>query len=126
VTTQHNLPLRLSSFVGRERELHEVRAALRHTRLLTLAGTGGCGKTRLAIELAEVLLAAYPGGVHLVELAPLATPTPCRVRSPRPSACNRPRCRPDGGAVPARVRTAATDADRPGQLRATSSMPPRH
>jgi predicted ATPase/DNA-binding SARP family transcriptional activator len=73
VTTPHNLPLRLSSFVGRERELHEAQAALRHTRLLTLTGTGGCGKTRLAVEIAEVLLADYPGGVHLVELAPLAT-----------------------------------------------------
>jgi predicted ATPase/DNA-binding SARP family transcriptional activator len=73
VTTPHNLPLRLSSFVGRERELHEVRAMLRHTRLLTLTGTGGSGKTRLAIELGELLLGHYPGGVHLVELAPLAT-----------------------------------------------------
>jgi predicted ATPase/DNA-binding SARP family transcriptional activator len=73
VTTPHNLPLRLSSFVGRERELHEVRAVLRHTRLLTLTGTGGSGKTRLAIELGELLLADYPGGIYLVELAPLAT-----------------------------------------------------
>ncbi|HEY3713015.1 MAG TPA: tetratricopeptide repeat protein [Jatrophihabitantaceae bacterium] len=73
VATPHNLPLRLSSFVGRERELHEAQAALRHTRLLTLTGTGGCGKTRLSIELGELMLAAYPGGVYLVELAPLAT-----------------------------------------------------
>jgi predicted ATPase/predicted Zn-dependent protease len=73
VTTPHNLPLRLSSFVGRERQLHEVRTTLRHTRSLTLTGTGGSGKTRLAIELGERLLETYPGGVHLVELAPLAT-----------------------------------------------------
>ena len=73
VTTPHNLPLRLSSFVGRERELADVQALLRHTRLLTLTGTGGSGKTRLAIELAEALLEQYPGGVHLVELAPLST-----------------------------------------------------
>jgi predicted ATPase/DNA-binding SARP family transcriptional activator len=73
VTTPHNLPLRLSSFVGRDRELQEARAALRHTRLLTLTGTGGCGKTRLGIELGDLLLEQYPGGVHLVELAPLAT-----------------------------------------------------
>jgi predicted ATPase/DNA-binding SARP family transcriptional activator len=73
VTTPHNLPLRLSSFIGRERELTDVQATLRHARLLTLTGTGGCGKTRLAIELAEVLLDDYPGGVHLVELASLST-----------------------------------------------------
>ena len=73
VTTPHNLPLRLSSFIGRERELTDVQAMLRHTRLLTLTGTGGSGKTRLAIELAEALLEQYPGGVHLVELAPLST-----------------------------------------------------
>ncbi len=70
--TPHNLPLRLSSFIGRERELREACAALRHTRLLTLTGTGGCGKTRLSIELAELLLGSYPGGVYLVELAPLS------------------------------------------------------
>jgi predicted ATPase/DNA-binding SARP family transcriptional activator len=73
VTTPHNLPLRLSSFIGRERELTDVQALLRHARLLTLTGTGGSGKTRLAIELAEALLEQYPGGVHLVELAPLST-----------------------------------------------------
>jgi DNA-binding SARP family transcriptional activator len=71
-SARHNLPAALSSFVGREREIPEVRRALSMTRLLTLTGTGGCGKTRLALEVARDLVGAYPGGVWLVELAPLS------------------------------------------------------
>ena len=48
-----NLPLRLTSFVGRDAELTEVKRLLGTTRLLTLTGAGGCGKTRLALEIAE-------------------------------------------------------------------------
>ena len=70
--TPHNLPLRLSSFVGRGRELREAGATLKHSRLLTLTGTGGCGKSRLGVELAELQLETFPGGVYLVELAPLS------------------------------------------------------
>jgi predicted ATPase/DNA-binding transcriptional regulator YiaG len=69
-----NLPASLSSFIGRERELAAVRRALAGTRLLTLTGAGGCGKTRLALAVAEELLWAYPNGVWLVELAGLAEP----------------------------------------------------
>src|SRR5437870_5422467 len=68
---QHNLPLQLSSFVGREREIAEVRRLLGGARLLTLTGAGGCGKTRLALRVAADAPAAYPHGVWLVELAPL-------------------------------------------------------
>jgi predicted ATPase/class 3 adenylate cyclase len=69
-----NLPLQVTSFVGREREIGEVRQRLATTRLLTLTGSGGCGKTRLALQVAADLLDAYPDGVWLVELAPLAEP----------------------------------------------------
>jgi predicted ATPase/DNA-binding SARP family transcriptional activator len=71
---QHNLPLALTSFIGREREIAEVQRLLATTRLLTLAGPGGCGKTRLAIETAAAVLSSYPDGVWLVELAALADP----------------------------------------------------
>ena len=77
-TTQaprHNLPTLLSSFIGRERELTEIRDRLAATRLLTLTGPGGVGKTRLAIEAAQTLTSDYPHGVWLVELAALADPT---------------------------------------------------
>lgn len=72
--TPDNLPASLTSFVGREREMLEVKRALSMTRLLTLAGAGGAGKTRLAVEVARDLAGAYPGGVWLVELALHADP----------------------------------------------------
>jgi predicted ATPase len=67
-----SLPADASSFVGRGRELAELKSLLRGTRLLTLAGTGGVGKTRLALELARAAEPSYAGGVALVELAALA------------------------------------------------------
>jgi predicted ATPase len=63
------LPADASSFIGRGRQLAELRALLRGTRLLTLAGTGGAGKTRLALELAR-----GEGGAALVELGALSDP----------------------------------------------------
>jgi predicted ATPase len=71
----NNLPLELSSFVGREKELAEVKRLLADTRLLTLTGSGGCGKTRLALAAATDLLEEFEEGVWLVELAPLADPS---------------------------------------------------
>jgi predicted ATPase len=68
------LPADASSFVGRGRELGELRALLGHTRLLTLTGTGGAGKTRLALELARGAVASYEGGAALAELAAVADP----------------------------------------------------
>jgi non-specific serine/threonine protein kinase len=68
----HNLPPQRTSFVGREKELTECAELLREARLLTLTGIGGCGKTRLALKLAEHLLARYPDGVWFVDLAPLS------------------------------------------------------
>jgi len=58
--------------VGREREREEVKRELAITRLLTLTGAGGSGKTRLALEVARDLIEAYPDGAWLVELAPLS------------------------------------------------------
>ncbi|HVE91468.1 MAG TPA: tetratricopeptide repeat protein [Actinomycetota bacterium] len=66
----NNLPLQLTTFVGREAEVTEVKRSLGSTRLLTLAGAGGLGKTRLALEVAGRVLARYAGGVWLAELAP--------------------------------------------------------
>jgi len=68
----HNLPVDLTRFVGREPELAEVQRQLASTRLLTLAGPGGVGKTRLALKLAEEVVDQYRDGVWLVELASLA------------------------------------------------------
>jgi non-specific serine/threonine protein kinase len=68
----NNLPVALSSFIGREHEVAEIQARLAAHRLLTLTGPGGCGKTRLAIRAANDLAAGFADGVWLVELAPLA------------------------------------------------------
>lgn len=65
------LPRQLTSFIGRERELAEVATLLRNSRLLTLTGAGGCGKTRLALELAGQRLEDFSDGVWPVELAAL-------------------------------------------------------
>jgi predicted ATPase/class 3 adenylate cyclase/DNA-binding CsgD family transcriptional regulator len=67
----NNLPDQLTSFVGRERELADVREALADSRLLTLTGAGGCGKTRLGLQVAADLLDRFPDGVWWTELAPL-------------------------------------------------------
>jgi len=68
----NNLPIALSSFVGRGREIVEVKRLFSTTRLLTLTGPGGCGKTRLALRVAGELLAEYENGAWLMEFAPLA------------------------------------------------------
>jgi predicted ATPase len=65
------LPADASSFIGRAQELTELRSLLRRTRLLTLSGTGGAGKTRLALELARGAESSYEAGAALVELAAL-------------------------------------------------------
>ena len=70
--TKHNLPAPRSSFVGREQELIEIKRTLAMTRLLTLTGVGGSGKTRFALEVARDLVGTYPDGVWVVELAPLS------------------------------------------------------
>jgi predicted ATPase/class 3 adenylate cyclase len=71
---RHNLPAQASNFVGRKVELANLRNLLGGSRMVTLTGTGGSGKTRLAIQLAEELVDDSSDGVWLVELAPLADP----------------------------------------------------
>jgi DNA-binding SARP family transcriptional activator len=71
---RHNLPLQLTSFIGREREMAQVKGLLATERLVTLTGAGGCGKTRLALQVAGDLVESVVGGVRLAELAPLAEP----------------------------------------------------
>jgi predicted ATPase/DNA-binding CsgD family transcriptional regulator len=92
-TSTHNLPAPRSSFVGREREIGEVERGLASTRLLTLTGVGGSGKTRLALVVARDLLEAYPEGVWLVQLAPLS----------------------EGALVPKAVAEALGISERPGE-----------
>jgi class 3 adenylate cyclase len=70
----HNLPAQLTSFIGREREMADVKRLLAASRLLTLTGAGGCGKTRLALHVAADLVEEYPHGAWLVELAALSDP----------------------------------------------------
>lgn len=72
--TRHNLPKPLTSFVGRHRELAECRRLLGDTRLLTLTGVGGCGKSRLMLRLADALVAEHPDGIWFLDLAPLSDP----------------------------------------------------
>ncbi|HLY21341.1 MAG TPA: LuxR C-terminal-related transcriptional regulator [bacterium] len=70
----NNLPIQVTSFIGREREIAEVKRLLGNARLLTLTGAGGCGKTRLALQVAAGSLDDYRDGVWLVELGALADP----------------------------------------------------
>jgi predicted ATPase/class 3 adenylate cyclase len=68
----HNLPFPMTSFIGREREIKDIRKILSESRLVTLIGSGGVGKSRLAIEVGHQVLNEYSNGVWLVELAPLS------------------------------------------------------
>jgi predicted ATPase/DNA-binding XRE family transcriptional regulator len=71
---RHNLPAPLTSFIGRERELGELTALIGRARLVTLSGLGGVGKTRLALELAIMVLPRFTDGVWLAELAGISEP----------------------------------------------------
>jgi predicted ATPase/class 3 adenylate cyclase/tetratricopeptide (TPR) repeat protein len=71
---KHNLPAMLNSFVGRKREKENLVKQLQNARLVTLVGSGGVGKSRLAIETAYDLLESYPDGIWLVELASISNP----------------------------------------------------
>ena len=70
-----NLPATLTTFIGREKEQLEIIQLIGKYRLVTLVGTGGIGKTRLALKIAEQALRDYPHGIWLVELAPLLDPS---------------------------------------------------
>ena len=70
--TPNNLPQQMTSFVGREHEAAELTQAIARSRLVTVVGTGGLGKTRLSVQVAANLVDDYPDGVWLVELAALS------------------------------------------------------
>jgi len=74
VAIRHNLPAPLTTFIGRDEELALVGKRLDESRLVTLVGPGGSGKTRLAIEVGHRLTERFPHGVWLVELAPVTNP----------------------------------------------------
>ncbi len=74
IATPTNLPTNLSTFVGREKHVAEVRRLLERSRLLTLTGTGGTGKTRLSLQVAAQVFDDHPDGVFFVELATLSDP----------------------------------------------------
>src|SRR4051794_6122529 len=73
-TRRSNLPVQLTSFVGRERDLADLRDLVERHRLVTLIGTGGTGKTRLMLEVASRIADRFPDGTWLAELAPLRDP----------------------------------------------------
>src|SRR5713226_343055 len=73
-TRRHNLPAERTSFVGRRKELLALPGVLASSRLVSLTGAGGVGKTRLAVRLASGLVNDFPDGVWLVDLAPLLVP----------------------------------------------------
>jgi predicted ATPase/class 3 adenylate cyclase len=70
----NNLPVHLTSFIGRENEIAEIRQELESHRLITLTGSGGTGKTRLSLQVAADLLEKFDHGIWFVELAPLTDP----------------------------------------------------
>jgi len=73
-THPNNLPIARTTFVGRDRDVVEVTELLDHHRLLTIVGSGGVGKTRLAIRVGAELLDRYPNGVWFVDFAPITDP----------------------------------------------------
>jgi predicted ATPase/class 3 adenylate cyclase len=89
----NNLPAQLSAFIGRDREVAEVRALVESARLVTLTGAGGCGKTRLGLQVAAGLVDGSGDGVWLAELAAVT----------------------DSGAVPAAISQALELTGQPGQ-----------
>jgi predicted ATPase/class 3 adenylate cyclase/Flp pilus assembly protein TadD len=70
----NNLPTQLTSFIGREKEIAEVKQMMKDARLLTLTGAGGTGKTRLSLQVASEILQSFKDGVWFVELAPISNP----------------------------------------------------
>ena len=123
----HNLPPAVTSFVGRDREVAQVRRLLQRTQLLTLTGPGGAGKTRLAQEAARLEAAAMPDGAWLVDLVPVRhrhlVADTVAVAMGLPPAAGRDPLR----ALTLQLGPPPAAAD-PGQLRAPSSgvRPGRH
>jgi predicted ATPase len=74
LVTPNNLPASITTFIGREKEQAEILRLIGTHRLVTLTGSGGVGKTRISLKVGGQILDEYPGGVWLVELAPLSDP----------------------------------------------------
>jgi DNA-binding CsgD family transcriptional regulator len=74
ITPKHNLPAQVTSFIGRDHEIEEIMHLLRTARLITLTGSGGSGKTRLALQAAIGVLERFEDGVFLVNLGPISDP----------------------------------------------------
>ncbi|HJS17745.1 MAG TPA: adenylate/guanylate cyclase domain-containing protein [Anaerolineales bacterium] len=70
----HNLPAQLTSFIGREKEIAEIKKLIAENRMVTLSGSGGAGKTRLGLQVGAECLDQFSDGVWLVELAPVSDP----------------------------------------------------
>ncbi len=70
-SVRNNLPVQLTSFIGRDDEVRELVALVSRTRLMTLTGSGGCGKTRLSLQVAADVVSEFPDGVWFVDLAPV-------------------------------------------------------
>ena len=70
----NNLPQQATSFIGRERELDGLKAALAQSRLVTLLGMGGLGKTRLSLQVAAEMMAEFPDGAWFLDLSPIRDP----------------------------------------------------
>jgi class 3 adenylate cyclase len=105
-TRRSNLPVPLTSFVGRDAELREVATLLSRHRLVTVIGTGGTGKTRLMLEAAGRILDRFPDGVWLAELAALGDPAQI------PSEVARALGAPEMAGVPATSTVTAFLADK--------------
>lgn len=71
----NNLPVQLTSFVGRDKEVHELTDLISSNRLVTLSGSGGCGKTRLSLQVAADVVTQFSDGVWFVELTSVTDPT---------------------------------------------------
>ncbi|MCS7224303.1 MAG: tetratricopeptide repeat protein [Armatimonadetes bacterium] len=89
----NNLPVQLTSFIGREKEIEEVKQIIQRSRMLTLVGTGGVGKTRLSLQVGAEILEDFPGGVWFIELAPIT----------------------DGAFIPSAIASALSLREEPGK-----------
>ncbi len=84
-----NIPIPLTSFIGREKELKEIADLLSKSRLVTLTGSGGVGKTRLAIQVVADVLERFPDGVWFLDLAPLERSNPRSQYAGKPARIRR-------------------------------------
>ena len=116
---QNNLPAQLATFIGRERELSAVRALVGSSRLVTLTGAGGAGKTRLSLQVAAELLDGSGDGVWLVELAAVSDEDEVAAAISEVLRDRRAGRAKPALEAPARCARPAGCPDRAGQLRAS-------